>query len=138
MPPLTRWLIKTALVYLLLALIAGVLLAARLIWSFPLPAAALDTVYLHLLMVGWITQLIFGIAYWMFPTYSRETPRGNPRLGRAVYGLLNAGLVLRGVGELARTEQGDAWSWLLVLSAVLLWLAAIGFVVNTWGRVRGR
>lgn len=138
MPPLTRWLIKTALVYLILSLIAGVVLAARLIWSLPLPAAGLDSVYLHLFMVGWVTQLIFGVAYWMFPTYSREAPRRSPRLGRVVYVLLNGGLALRAVGELGRSTQGDVWSWLLVLSAVLLWLAAAGFVANTWGRIKGR
>lgn len=137
MPPLTRWLIRTALVYLVLTLIAGVLLAARLIWSLPLPTTGLDAVYLHLFMVGWVTQLIFGVAYWMFPTYSREKPRRDPLLGRVVYVLLNAGLVLRAVGELGRTARGDVWSWLLVLSAVLLCLAAAGFVVNTWGRVSG-
>lgn len=138
MPPLTRWLIKTALVYLVLSLIAGVVLAARMIWSLPLPAAGLDAVYLHLFMVGWVTQLIFGVAYWMFPTYSREAPRRSPLLGSVVYGLLNAGLVLRAVGEVGRTTRGDVWSWLLLLSAVLLWLAAVGFVINTWGRIRGR
>jgi len=138
MPPLTRWLIKTALIYLVLALVAGVLLAARLIWSLPLPATGLDAVYLHLFMVGWVTQLIFGVAYWMFPTYSREAPRRSPLLGRAVFVLLNGGLVLRATGELGRRAQGDAWSWLLLLSSVLLWLAAIGFVANTWGRIRGR
>ena len=23
--------------------------------------------YLHLLVVGWITQIIFGVAFWLFP-----------------------------------------------------------------------
>jgi hypothetical protein len=33
-------------------------------------------VYLHLFMIGWVTQMIFGVAYWMFPRVSKENPRG--------------------------------------------------------------
>jgi hypothetical protein len=62
LPQLSRWLIRTALVYLLVSLMVGVaqpsLTSAGLI---------LWPTYVHLLVVGWLTQLIFGVAYWMFP-----------------------------------------------------------------------
>jgi hypothetical protein len=90
-------------------------------------------------MVGWITQLIFGVAFWMFPTYSREQPRGHAGVAWAVYWLLNVGLVLRVVGEPVNVLQpGSVWGWLLPISATLQWLAGAAFVVNTWPRVRER
>ncbi|MFT3895418.1 MAG: hypothetical protein QM730_27655 [Anaerolineales bacterium] len=64
MPPLTRWFLKAALVYLILALCAGILLAL------PDPIAGLFPVYFHLLTFGWLTQLIFGVALWMFPKFT--------------------------------------------------------------------
>jgi hypothetical protein len=138
MPPLTRWFLKTALVYLVVALLAGALLAARNVWSLPPLVIAFTPVYFHLFMVGWVTQLIFGVVFWMFPKHSKEKPRGSETLGWATYLLLNAGLLLRAAGEPANALQpGTFWGWLLVVSATLQWLAGLAFVANTWGRVQG-
>ena len=137
MPPLTRWFIKTALAYFVAALIAGAIVAARPLLHLPPALAALAPVYVHLLMVGWITQLIFGVAHWMFPKFSKEMPRGSDRLAAAIYLLLNAGLILRVIGEPMQAFQPEAaWGWLLAVSAVLQWLAGMGFVANTWARVK--
>ena len=137
MPTLTRWSIKSALIYFIAALTTGVVLAARPVFDLPPALAALSPVYFHLLMVGWITQLIFGIVYWMFPKYSREKPRGGERLAWATYVLLNIGLILRAIGEPMQAAQpGGAWGWLLAVSAMLQWLAGLAFVANTWGRVK--
>lgn len=137
MPTVTRWYIKTSLLYLVAALLVGALLAGRTWW----PVAALNgltPVYFHLLMVGWVTQLIFGVVYWLFPKYSKERPRGHEWLAWTVYALLNVGLLLRAVGEPMNAQQpGAAWGWLLTLSALLQWLAGLGFVVNTWPRLHG-
>ncbi|MEW6566563.1 MAG: hypothetical protein AB1449_00055 [Chloroflexota bacterium] len=88
-------------------------------------------------MVGWVTQLILGVVFWMFPKESLERPRGRLWLGWATYGLLNLGLLLRVVGEpLAARPSG--WGWMLVAAAVLQWLAGLAFVFNTWGRIKER
>lgn|SRR5574341_513917 len=137
MPPLTRWFIRSALVYFVLALLVGVALMAQSVVELPSIIAALGPVYFHLLMVGWVTQLIIGVAYWMFPKFSTEQPRGSERLGWAIYALLNAGLILRVVSEpLLAVYPQPALGWALAISAVLQWLAGMGFVVNTWRRVK--
>jgi cbb3-type cytochrome oxidase subunit 1 len=139
MPPLTRWFVKAGFIYLLAALLTGVALMARPLWDSPPVMGALNPVYFHLFLLGWVTQLIFGVVYWMFPKYSQQNPHGNERLWLAVFGLLNVGLVLRVLGEpLRATSPSPMWGWLLALSAVLQWLAGMGFVLNTWGRVKGR
>jgi cbb3-type cytochrome oxidase subunit 1 len=100
---------------------------------------ALGPVYFHMFLVGWVTQLVFGIVYWMFPKFSLDQPRRSERLGWWVFWLLNIGLGLRVIAEpLNSTQPATAWGWLLVLSAVLQWLAGMGFVVNSWGRVKAK
>lgn len=139
MPPLARWYVRTALGYFVLALLVGVSLMLRQVIDLPVALVSLQPVYFHLLMVGWVTQLIFGVVYWMFPKYSAARPRGSERLGWATYGLLNAGLLLRAVGEpLVAVRPGPGAGWLLAASAVLQLLAGWGFVANTWPRVKER
>lgn len=137
MPPLTRYFVKTSLVYLVLTLLVSVLLVVRDVFDVPLSLAGMFPVYIHMLVIGWLTQLIFGVAYWMFPVYSREKPRASENLGWLVYGLLNLGLVLRAIAEPWHSQDPSMGStWLLILSATLQWLAGLMFVFNTWGRVK--
>lgn len=65
MPVLTRLFIKTSLLYLALALLVGLALAAQPILRFDLPG--LFPVHIHLFTMGWLTLLLFGVVYWMFP-----------------------------------------------------------------------
>ena len=139
MPPITRLLIKTALAYLVAALLLGLLLAAKSWLDLPAWLPALMPVYFHLLMVGWVTQLIIGVAYWMFPKLTREAPRGSDALAWATYYTLNAGLLLRTIAEpanAAAVAPGGAWGWVLVGAALLQWVGGLCFVLNTWPRVK--
>jgi hypothetical protein len=137
MPILTRWYIKFSLLYFVTALLAGLALAARSVMVLPSFIGALGPVYFHLFMVGWVTQLIFGIVFWMFPKFSMAKPRGSETLGWMTFSLLNAGLLLRVVGEpLNSLSPGASWGWLLALSAALQWLAGLAFIANTWGRTK--
>jgi hypothetical protein len=137
MPPLSRWFIRTSFVYLVATFLTGLLAAVAPSWE-ALPAAGrLTPVYYHLFMLGWVSQLIFGVGNWMFPVYRREAPRRSERLGWAVYALLNSGLLLLLVGELLRGSVEPAGSWLAALATLLLWLAGLAFVANTWGRIKG-
>lgn len=139
MPTLTRWFIKTAFLYLAAALLLALLLAARPIWSLPAWFALLNPAYFHLFLVGWVSQMIFGVIYWMFPIVTRAQPRGPLWLGWAGYGALNGGLLLRVIAEpLAAGRPGSVYGWWLVAAAVLQWLAAMGLIVLSWPRVRER
>lgn len=130
MPLLTRTFIKTAMVYFSLALLLGIVMTVRAL-------AGMFPVYIHLLVFGWLTQLIFGVIYWMFPKYSKQTPRGHDVLGWITYGALNLGLVLRAIAEPIHAVQTTQLSGLLlVLSAILQWLSGLTFVANTWPRVK--
>lgn len=97
--------------------------------------AYLRPIYIHEITIGWLSQLIMGVAYWMFPKFSKEAPRGNEKLSWVVYGLLNLGLLFRAIGE---GFPSAGLGWMLVLSALCLFLTGWGFVLNTWARVKER
>jgi hypothetical protein len=137
MPLLTRLMLKTSLLYLALALLAGLLQASRSLLPAALRLPGLAPVYLHLFMVGWVSLLIFGVVFWMFPKFSREKPRGSEALGWGTFILINAGLILRVIGETSGLT-GPGWGWVLVFSAALQLLAGLLFVLNTWPRVKER
>ena len=82
-------------------------------------------------MVGWVTQLIFGMLFWMLPKYSKELPRGHERVAWAAYWLINSGLLLRVFGE-PLTALRPEWGlgWLLGLSALLQLCGGWAFIVQ--------
>lgn len=131
MPTLSRWLVRTALIALLAGLGLGLAASAS-----GRPALLMPTV-IHLLVVGWLTQMIFGVGLWLFPKSSVERPRGHLWLGWICYGSLNAGLLLRVVAE-PPAAAGHALPGLLPASAILQLVAALAFVANAWPRLRAR
>jgi len=127
--------VKSGFVALGLALLYEALLA-RPTWLWPaLPDAALHLGALHLLTVGWLLQLISGVAFWMFPRHPTRPPRGDERLGWMALVLLDGGLLLRLVGEPWRLgAAGPAWP--LVVSALLQLVAACLLAALLWPRIR--
>jgi hypothetical protein len=95
---------------------------------------------LHLLVVGWITQLAIGVAYWIFPRFLKDQdprPRGSDRLAWLVFASLNAGLLLRFLVEPFYFMGPKSWlAALMAISGVLQALAALGFGWIIWGRIR--
>jgi hypothetical protein len=140
MPPLARIYVKAAFLYLMVAFVLGALMMLDQWLGF---GRWLKTVYLsqlHLLVVGWITQLAIGVAYWIFPRYLKEQdphPRGSDALAWAVFLCLNAGLLLRFLFEPFYLMGPSPWlAALIALSGVLQAAAAVGFGWLIWGRVR--
>ncbi len=95
MPRLVRYLIRGALTCLVAALLLGVV---RALWRDNAWVAGAWPTYLHLLVLGWLSQLVAGVAYWMFPRVARGVAPTDWR-GWAVFFLLNAGLLLRLIAE---------------------------------------
>lgn len=139
MPTMTRTFIKTALVYALIGTLLSTLWWINLVWPLHPLLGAIQPTALHMLVIGWLTQLIIGVALWMFPVWSKSQPRGPAWLGWTCYGLLNAGLVLRMIAEpLSTRERGSVLSGLLICSAVLQVAALWLFAALVWRRVRAK
>ncbi len=140
MPSLARAFVRTAFIYFIAAFLLGALVMVERWLGF---SRWLRTVYfgqVHLLMVGWITQLAIGVAYWMFPRFLKQQdprPRGSDALAWTVFVTLNAGLVLRLIIEPFYLMGGRPWlAAVMVLSGFLQALAALLFGLLIWGRVR--
>lgn len=131
MPTLSRYFIKAGFVCLAGAMLAAIAGAAG-IWE-----GAFYFAYLHLLVLGWITQIIFGVALWLFPRQSKERPFGDVRPAWASFVLLNLGLLVRILFE-PQSGRGGIVAWSLVTAAVLQWLAVVLFAVYIWRRVRSK
>lgn len=134
-----RVIIRTALAYLVAATLLGAALLLNQAIGVSDALFALQPAFYHLLTVGWLTQLILGVAVWMFPAASREQPHGNPRLTWLAYATLNAGLLLRLIAEPLLVWRpapwlGSALALSAVLQAVGIWL----FIGLVWPRVKPR
>lgn len=135
MPFYTRLFVKTSLVYAVLAVVLLTLtdMASLMQWSNFSPYQTA----LHLFLVGWVLQLIIGVAYWMFPKYTRERPRGYDGLMLVSYIGLNLGLVLRLLVEPIPTWWVTPWArQVFVVSGIAQWVGLLAFVINLWIRTK--
>lgn len=139
MPRITRVFIRTAMINMLIGLACSALLLVNQVLHLNDALWALQPTSYHLLTVGWLTQLIAGVALWLFPPLSREMPRGDPRLTWSAYGALNLGLLLRVVAEPLHTWHASTLlAAALVATGVLQMLAIWLIVLALWPRIRGR
>ena len=136
MTPLVRLYVKTSFVFLLLGLVLGGYITAEINLLGRAVPWPLITAHVHLLLVGFLLTLVFGIATWMFPRPARDDARYRPRVAWLVYWLLTASTAVRLLGELAAAVAGTRGSPLAALGGLGQLAAVIVFVVNMWTRVR--
>jgi len=134
MPKISRLFIKTGLIYFLASLMTGI--------AIEIDFAALPVLYplfWHMLMVGWITQIIFGVSMWMFPGRSREEGFIAQPWCWLTYFFLNSGLLLRIVAEPMLTYGNRSiWNALVIVSALLQFSAGVTYLVEMWPRVQSK
>jgi cbb3-type cytochrome oxidase subunit 1 len=140
MPPIARSFVKAAFLYFVAAFLLGALMSLDRWLNF---SRWLKLVYLgqlHLLVVGWLTQLAVGVAYWMFPRLRKEQdprPRGSDTLAWFVLVCLNVGLLLRFVLEPFYLMGPQPWlAASLALSGLLQAAAVVAFGLLIWARIR--
>jgi len=147
MPTMTRAYIKASILYLILGAVLGALLLIN--GWLPLGSAVyyVKPAHVQFLIVGWLTQLILGVAWWLFPPMAfrlrgQDYPHGQAQRGSeplfwVTFALLNAGVLLRALGEPLHARTGSGFfGGLIALSSLCLLAAAITLVVNMWARVR--
>ncbi len=134
MPRITRTFIKTGLMYFLLSLLLEIAIEIEsLQWPFLTP------LFWHMLMVGWITQIIFGVSLWMFPGRTRDEGLKPQLWGWLTYLFLNIGLLLRIIAEpWLNYSEVETWSMLIMISAIAQVLAAITYIIEMWPRIQSK
>jgi hypothetical protein len=131
MPLITRLFLKTGLIYFLGALLVGILLQIN-----ALGIPNLVPMFWHMLMVGWITQIIMGVSLWMFPGRIKEESFKNQKWAWLTYVFLNGGLIVRFLSEpMIVLLEGYHWKILLIISAILQLVAVLCYITEIWPRV---
>ncbi len=134
MPLISRLFLKSGLIFFIAALITGLGLQFQ---STSTPI--LFPLFWHMLMLGWITQIIMGVSHWMFPGRVREESFRNQRWLWIAFICLNAGLLLRVIAEpFINTPSNSVWKVLLAISSVVQFIAVLSYAIEIWPRVKGK
>lgn len=131
MPRVSVWMVRTALICLVLGFTAGGgMLVGKGVGSFG-PLAAVIPVHVELVVLGWMVQLAMGVALWILPRFGARGFARGTAWSWAAWALLNAGIVL---------VIASAWNGAPVgfrFAGRLLELGAAGaFGGAVWSRVR--
>lgn len=130
MPTLSVWMIRTSLIYLLLAVSAGGLLLSNKGILIDISVWNLLQVHIEIALFGWLLQFILGTAYWMLPRFLEGPKRGNKKLGWSMMLLLNAGIWFYIFSYLKVLPEGGA------LTGRILEFAAVAiFIMLHWNRI---
>jgi hypothetical protein len=150
MPITSRVFVKASLVYLGLGAVLGALLLINRWIPLGEAVASLRVVHVEFLVMGWVTQFIVGVAWWLFPPLAvspgqaaaepgrrGQAQRGSEPLFWATFAFLNAGILLHAVvGPLHNQAENAVLGFLVSLSGLFVLFAALTFVLNMWRRVR--
>ncbi len=136
MTPLVRLYVKTSFAFLLAGLLVGGYVTLVVNAAGRAVAWPLITAHVHLLLVGFLLTLVFGVATWMFPRPARDDARYRPWVAWLVYWLLTGSTVIRTVGEIGAALAGTRGSVLAAVGGLGQLAAGLLFVVNMWTRVR--
>jgi heme/copper-type cytochrome/quinol oxidase subunit 1 len=137
MPRLSRLFVRASLLYLLAGFTLGaVLLAAGGLADASrvpdlLNAERLLRAHAEFLLFGWIVQLTMGVAFWILPRLRPGPPRGNVTAARIAFALLNAGVLMVGLGPAFNLP-----GWLAPGGRLAEAGAAVAFALHFWPRIK--
>jgi cbb3-type cytochrome oxidase subunit 1 len=124
--------LKASLVWLGLGVSLGVAMAVRPSWT------VYRAAHLHMNLVGFVTMMIFGVAYHVIPRFTGH-PLHSRGLAAAQWWLANVGLALfvSGFFLLPHMAFGPAARGIVAAGGVLSAGAAYVFVYNIWRTIDG-
>jgi hypothetical protein len=139
MPIESRLFVKTSLLYLIATFVVGAVLAILEVSGRPVPFVV-TSLHAHLGFVGWLVNIVMGIALWFLPLardrYPQTQGRYPPAGPYACFTLLNGGLIARIIGEPWWSNGSALGGLLFVVSGLAQAAAILLFVTIAWQRVR--
>ena len=125
MTPYVRRFIRSSLFWLGVGVVLGVLMSA---W----PRAALyRPAHMHANLLGFVSMMIFGVAYHVIPRFTGAALRSE-RVASLHLVIANAGLGGMVFAWLARAHGAAWWQPVLVAGGTLSALGAFLFIWNLW------
>lgn len=137
MHSIVRRYIKTAIAFLAIGLVIGLVsLVQREVgrsWPSPYQISA----HTHAILVGFVMMMIQGVALWLFPRPDKEDRRYDPRLAEVAYWCMAIGTALRLAGETGRIwSQAPLLRAAVIAAGTLQVLGIATFFYTMWSRVR--
>jgi heme/copper-type cytochrome/quinol oxidase subunit 1 len=128
MPGLSRWYIRSALLYLLLGFTLGGFLLVQKGLSLDSRIWIVLPVHIEFMLMGWTLQFVMGMAFWILPRLRGS--RGDERVVWWAFWLLNLGVILVCVGSV-----GLVSAEIQLLGRVIETSSGLAFVFHVWPRL---
>jgi hypothetical protein len=117
--------LKASVSWLALGVTLGVAMGVKPAWSI------YRTAHLHMLLLGFVAMMIFGVAYHVIPRFAGN-PLRSTRAAGAHWWLANAGLAVMVLGFVLRAQGKPVSSVLLGIGGTAAALGAYIFAVLVW------
>lgn len=118
--------VKASLIYLGIGTILG-------IWMILLPdhRFVLTRVHVHLLLLGFMAMMIYGVGYHILPRFMGR-PIYSARLGYIQVWLANLSLIGLSISWILETSQGGIWHGLVIFFGMGQGVSIFLFILNLW------
>jgi cbb3-type cytochrome oxidase subunit 1 len=126
MDTFVRGFVRAALVWLGVGVVLGVAMAFA-----PGTALAWRPAHMHANLLGFVSMMIFGVAYHILPRFSGRALY-HRRLATVHLWVANAGLAMMTAGFVLRLYAWGAGSAVLQAGATLSGIGALLFIYNIW------
>lgn len=123
MSRLTILFIKSSLIYFAIAVLVGLDITFM-----PGHLGSMMPVHAHLMLLGWITMMIYGVAYHILPRFS-ASPLYSDKMANVQFYLAHIGLIGMAV-SFAMRSYVNAGGMLLILFSIIEAISIILFVFN--------
>lgn len=125
-----RRFIKASLAWLALGVTLGVAMAAHPAWT------VYRLAHVHMVLLGFVTMMIYGVAYHVIPRFSGFALHARPLAGWHWWGS-NAGLALMATGFVLRARGVPVATTVLAAGGTLSALGAYAFAWIVWRTIDG-
>ena len=122
--------LKASLAWLALGVTLGLAMAAHPVWT------VYRTAHMHMLLLGFVTMMIYGVAYHVIPRFA-GFPLHSRRFAGVQWWLANAGLALMVAGFIVRVSSATFGTIVLSIGGTLSAASAYIFVYLIWRTVDG-
>lgn len=123
MSRLTILFIKSSLIYFAIAVLVGLDITFM-----PEHLGSMMPVHAHLMLLGWITMMIYGVAYHILPRFS-ASPLYSDKMANVQFYLAHIGLIGMAV-SFAMRSYVNAGGMLLIVFSIIEAISIILFVFN--------
>ena len=132
-----RRFIKTAIGFLAVGLGIGLWMLVRRELTGLHPSPYESSAHTHALLVGFVMEMILGVALWLFPRPDKADERYNPAMVGVAYWSLTIGTAARVVAELLRGREAlPGLRWVIIAGGVAQTGAVLLFFQTMWSRIR--